>query len=197
MDRLVRITKNITFEDLITGRKTPIDVYEEQINSWLFEPLKQLSVNKSATFENGYSMFGLELLFFEPHGKYLSGNTITANGKCFRFGFDPFLKFLEQNALIDKSTLEKIKSTNFYGISRCAIFHDMTIKSGLLIDSIHMEKNKVFYNSPIKNGILVSPWNFLDAQKKYFDIYIKELRSDTTSDKYKNFEFTFKTLFQY
>lgn len=197
MDNLIRITKNITFEDLKSGRKSPIDVYEEQVNSWLFRPLEKLAIDKQNSFENGYSMFGLELLFFEPHGKYLSGNTITANGKCFRFGFDPFLKFLEQNSLVDKSTLGKIKAINFYGISRCGIFHDMTIKSGLLIDSIHMEETRVFYNSPINNGILVSPWNFLDAQKKYFDSYIKELRADITSDKYKKFEVTFKTLFQY
>ncbi|WP_306568068.1 hypothetical protein [Flavobacterium lindanitolerans] len=197
MDKLIRITKNITFNDLRTGRKSPIDVYAEQIDSWLFRPLRQLSEDKQTTFENGYAMFGIELLFFEPHGKYLSGNTITASGKCFRFGFDPFLKFLKQNSLIDKKTLGKIRSKNFYEISRCGIFHDMTIKSGLLIDSIHMGGAKVFYESPINNGILVSPWNFLDAQKKYFDSYIQELRKDTTTDKYKKFETTFKTLFQY
>ena len=32
MDNLIRITKNITFGDLKSGRKSPIDVYEEQIN---------------------------------------------------------------------------------------------------------------------------------------------------------------------
>lgn len=197
MDNLIRITKNITFGDLKSGRKSPIDVYEEQINNWLFRPLDQLALDRKESFENGYAMFGLELLFFEPHGKYLSGNTITANGKCFRYGFDSFLNFLEQNLLIDKTTLGKIKATNFYGVSRCGIFHDMTIKSGLLIDSIHIEKEKVFYNSPIKNGILVNPWNFLDAQKKYFDFYIQELRNDTASNKYKQFETTFKALFQY
>jgi hypothetical protein len=197
MDNLIRITKNITFSDLKAGRKSPIDVYEEQINSWLFRPLEQLANDKTISFENGYAMLGLELLFFEPHGKYLSGDTIKKNGECFRFGFEPFLKFLEQNSLIDATTLGKIKTTNFYGISRCGIFHDMTIKSGLLIDSIHMQEKKVFYNSPVNNGILVSPWNFLDAQKKYFDKYIKELRTDMTTDNYKKFEVTFKTLFQY
>lgn len=197
MDKLIRITKNITFDDLKIGRKTPIDVYEEQMNSWLFRPLSQLHEDKKTTFENGYAMFALELLFFEPHGKYLSGNTIKASGQCFRFGFGAFLTFLVQNSLIDKTALGKIKSTNFYGVSRCGIFHDMTIKSGLLIDSIHMNRTKVFYDSPINNGILVSPWNFLDAQKKYFEEYIQELRTDNTSDKYKKFETTFKTLFQY
>lgn len=197
MDNLIKITKNITFGDLKAGRKSPIDVYEEQIDSWLFRPLEQLANDKKISFENGYAMFGLELLFFEPHGKYLSGDTIKKNGDCFRFGFDPFLEFLEENSLIDTTTLGKIKTTNFYGISRCGIFHDMTIKSGLLIDSIHLKEKIVFYDSPINNGILVSPWNFLDAQKIYFDNYIKELKSGTTTVKYKNFETTFNTLFQY
>ena len=197
MDNLIRITKNITFGDLKSGRKSHIDVYEEQMNSWLFRPTDQLAADKENSFENGYAMLGLELIFFEPHGKYLSGNTIEKSGECFRFGLDPFLAFLLQQKFIDSQVLVKLKTTNFYKISRCGIFHDMTIKSGLLIDSIHMEKQKVFYDSPIKNGLLVSPWNFLTALKQYFDAYIKELRSDNTTVKYKNFETTFKDLFQY
>jgi len=197
MDSLIRITKSITFEDLRSGRKSPIDVYEEQINSWLFRPLEQLALDKKVSFENGYSIFGLELLFFEPHGKYLSGNSIRTSGECFRFGFNKFLMFLQQNLLIDKETLQKIKSINFYKISRCGIFHDMTIKSGLLIDSIYMEKTKVFYESPIKNGILVNPWNFLEALKIYFNNYIKELRLDSKNNNYIMFELTFKSLFVY
>lgn len=87
MDNLIRVTRNITFEDLRSGRKSVIDVYEEQINVWLFKPIKQLALDKKS-FENGYAMLALELLFFEPYGKYLSGNTITKSGDCFRFGFD-------------------------------------------------------------------------------------------------------------
>ena len=71
MDNLVRITKNITIGDLKSGRKSPIDVYEEQMNCWLFRPLEQLALDKKQSFENGYSMFGLELLFFETHGKFI------------------------------------------------------------------------------------------------------------------------------
>lgn len=197
MDNLIRITKNITFGDLRSGRKSPIDVYEEQMNSTLFRPLEQLAADKENSFENGYAMLGLELIFFEPHGKYLSGDTIEASGKCFRFGLDPFLSFLLKQKFISKEVLGKLKATDFYRISRCGIFHDMTIKSGLLIDSTHMEKRLVFYDSPIKNGLLVSPWNFLAALKEYFDTYIKDLRSDKTTEKYKNFEITFKILFQY
>lgn len=196
MDNLVRITRNITFDDLRSERKSAIDVHEEQINAWLLKPIEQLALDKNS-FENGYAMLALELLFFEPNGKYLSGNTITGSGKCFRFGFNPFLEFLKNNSYIDEIILIKIKNINFYRISRCGIFHDMSIKSGLLIDSIFMEDTKVFYKSPINNGILVNPWNFIDALKKYFNFYLLELRTNTESDKYKNFEITFKTLFNY
>ena len=197
MDNLIRITKTITFADLKSGRKSPIDVYEEQMNSWLFRPIEQLASEKINSFENGYSMLGLELLFFEPHGKYLSGNTIKSSSACFQFGLEPFLIFLLQNEFIENDVLIKLKATNFYKISRCGIFHDMTIKSGLLIDSIHMEKKKVFYNSPIKNGVLVSPWVFISALKKYFEEYLNELRNDNNSLYYKNFIVTFNSLFQY
>ncbi|NOT74423.1 MAG: hypothetical protein HOP08_05800 [Cyclobacteriaceae bacterium] len=196
MDNLIRITKNITFSDLRSGQKTPIDVYEEQMNSWLFRPIEQLATDKSS-FENGYAMLGLELLFFEPHGKYLSGDTIGKSGECFRFGLDPFLIYLQRQNLIDLPIVNKLKATNFYKISRCGIFHDLTIKSGLLIDSIHMEKSKVFYDSPVNSGLLINPWNFLAAEKGYFDNYIKELREDSTTTKYTNFITTFHNLFQY
>jgi len=104
---------------------------------------------------------------------------------------------LEQYGFIDGQVLQKLKTTNFYKISRCGIFHDMTIKSGLLIDSIHIGGQKVFYNSPVDNGLLVSPWNFLIAEKKYFDEYILELKKDNTTKKYLKFEKTFKNLFKY
>lgn len=197
MDKFVRITKNISFEDLKKNRKTPIDVYEEQINCWLFTPLKQLSEDKTFYFENGYAMLGLELLFFEPHGKYLSGDTIKKSGDCFKYGFEPFLNFLEKNKYIELKVLNKLQTTNFYKISRCGIFHDMTIKSGLLIDSIHMEPKKVFYDNPVNNGVLVSSWNFLNALNEYFNIYISELRADQTTLQYNNFITTFNKLFQY
>lgn len=197
MDHLVRITKNITFYDLKTGRKSPVDVYEEQLKSWLFTPLEKLAEDKVNSFENGYAMLGLELLFFEPHGKYLSGDTINKSGDCFRYGLNPFLSYLEQNNYIEVHVLQKLQTTNFYRISRCGIFHDMTIKSGLLIDSIHMENRKVFYNSPINNGILVSPWNFLNALKEYFNNYVSELKSDKNTTQYANFIKTFNNLFQY
>ena len=197
MDNLVRITKNINFGDLRQGRKTSIDVYEEQIKSWLFKPLKDLAKDKKISFENGYAMFALELLFFEPHGKYLQGNRVSASGRNFRFGFDEFLYFLSNNNFIESSALRKIRSVNFYGMSRCGIFHTMTISSGLLIDSIHMKEKLVFYDSPINNGILVSPWNFLNALEKYFDSYIQDLRDNPNSQKTQDFNTTFQSLFQY
>lgn len=196
--KLIRITKDITFEDLKSGKISSIDVYKQQISSWLFNSLEQLSLDKKSNFENGYSMLALELLFFEPHGKYLSGNTIIGSRKCFDLGFNNFLNYLENHFLIDQDVLNNIQAKNLYGISRCGIFHDMTIKSGLLIDSIHIKKEKVFYSNPVNTtDVLVSPWNFYIALKKYFNVYIEELKNDKSSVQYINFEKTFKSLFKY
>jgi len=197
MDKLVYITRNITFDDLNSGRKSPIDVYEEQMYSWIFNPIKQLSYDKENSFENGYAMFSLELLFFEPHGKYLSKNNKGRNREFFEKGFHSFLDFSFTYKFIEEDVLEEIKSINFYGISRCGIFHNMTIEPGLLIDSTHMERELVFYNNPINNKLLVSPWNFLNVLEKYFYEYIQALRSNKTDEKYKNFDKTFKSLFRY
>jgi hypothetical protein len=104
---------------------------------------------------------------------------------------------LYANDFIDKNSLSKIRSLNFYNISRCGIYHTMTIKSGLLIDSIHMNEIKVFYYSPINNGILVSPWNFLIALEKYFENYIENLKINSSSEELRKFNITFNSLFQY
>ena len=197
MDSLIRITKNINFADLRSGRKLPVDVFEEQMQSWIIRPLEQLSADRINSFENGYAMLGLELLFFEPHGKYISGNTINGSRKTFDYGFERFRKFLMTNNLISQEMNDKIENTNFYKISRCGIFHDMTIKSGLLIDSINMDSTKVFYHSPINDGILVNPWNFLNALKDYLENYVSILRNDNESQEKQNFELVFNSLFQY
>jgi hypothetical protein len=99
--------------------------------------------------------------------------------------------------LIGQEMSDKIENTNFYNISRCGIFHDMTIKSGLLIDSINIDSTKVFYKSPVNDGILVSPWNFLTALKEYLKKYILELRNENESQEKQNFELVFNSLFQY
>ena len=52
MDSLVRITKNINFGDLRTGSKQPIDVYEEQMNSWVFRALNQLAAQSTEYSQN-------------------------------------------------------------------------------------------------------------------------------------------------
>jgi hypothetical protein len=61
MDNLVRITKDITFGDLKSGRKLPIDVYEQQINSWLFN-FEAIGQDKESLFEMG--MLCLDLSYY-------------------------------------------------------------------------------------------------------------------------------------
>lgn len=200
MDSLIYITRNITFEDLKSGKKRPLDVYEEQIKAWLIKPIEILAKGKTNNIENGYAMFALELLFFEPHGKYLSGNKINGSKKCFDTGFNLFLDFLRKEDLVDDGTLTNIQKINFYKVSRCGIFHDMTIKSGLLIDSLNLEKSKVFYKIPDHYNIdrvLVNPWNFLHAFERYFFSYIERVRSDSSSELAKNFYLTFNQIFKY
>lgn len=198
---LILITENISFKHLKDKSISPVNVYQEQMQKWLFLPVKYLADmhdhQTEIRFSHGYSVFALELLFFEPHGKYLTGNTKMTASKTFKTGFDPFLDFLLKNKYVETATFNKIKGMNFYDITRCGIYHSLTIKSKILIDSRKNITDKVFANSTADNGLFVYPWNFIIALEKYFEDYLIQVESNIQCDLNKNFHKTFNDIFNY
>jgi len=197
MDQFVRITKNITFADLRSGKKQDVDAFEEQIKSWLLNPISLLASNSDTCFENGYAMFALELLFFEPHGKYLTGGKLGGSRQNFDKGFKDFLEYAVNNKFLNPDIAKLLESINIYSISRCGIYHTMSIKSGLLIDSINLDDKLIFYKNPVFDGLLVNPWNFSVALENYIYNYIKILRTKSDAQQYQNFSKSFKEFFNY
>jgi|ERR1035437_1753991 hypothetical protein len=196
---LILITENFSFKNLSEKTVSPINLYKEQMKKWLFLPIKYLADmhknHKEIRFSHGYSVFALELLFFEPHGQYLEGKLSGESRTTFYKGFNRFIGFLLKNKYLDLETKNKIDSMKFYNITRCGIFHSLTIKSKVLLDSRKNISDKVFANSIIDNGLLVYPWNFVIALEKYFNEYIKELEKPETNVLKENFQKTFDLLF--
>lgn len=196
---LILITETISFKTIIDGKVSPIEVYKEQMDKWLFLPVKYLAemhtTHKEIEFSHGYSVFALELLFFEPHAQYLNGNNKMGAKKTFDIGFNRFVDFLLRNNYMDADTKKRMDLMNFYNITRCGIYHSLTIKSKVLIDSRKGITNKVFANSSVDNGLFVYPWNFIIALESYFAEYIKDLEKPEPNLLKSNFQKTFNNMF--
>ncbi|HEY4211612.1 MAG TPA: hypothetical protein VGM84_09045 [Steroidobacteraceae bacterium] len=196
---LVYITGRITFGNLDSGRVDPVDVLQEQVRNWLLGPAGRLASMKpsiSGQYEHGMSLFALELMFFEPHGQYLSGEDSKRRaGEMFQVGFERFRNWLEANKRVRKE-FGPDEGRKVRDWARNGLFHNGQIKDGLLVDIRHVEKYP-FYRNPAWNGWLVDPWVLLKDLEQYFESYIDILRSATHPEHgtlKRAFEKTFRRL---
>jgi hypothetical protein len=200
MKRIVYITGNITFADLDEGRVSDIDVLSAQAKNWLFRPAEHLAdmiPTIGERYEHGMSLFALELMFFEPHGQYLSGSDSQGkSGEIFLLAFERFRAWLVSRnrveADFDEEQAKKVRDW-----ARNGLFHSGQIKDGLLVDIRQMSMGP-FYKNPVWEGWLVDPWQLLQDMNGYFDDYIDTLRKPSTPEDQQliaNFKKTFQRLF--
>jgi hypothetical protein len=196
MKHLVYITGNLTFADLEAGRISKVEVMRHLIRNWLFMPAKHLAEMEPVMghrYEHGMSLFALELLFFEPHGQFLTGADSQGKaGETFLLGFERFRVWLIGNNRIgqDFGGAEARKVRDW---ARNGLFHSGHIKDGLLVD-IRRSESRSFFKNPIWEGWLVDPWELLKDIESYFESYVRELESESArkdSVFYASFEKTF------
>jgi len=199
MKRLVYITGDITFADLEAERVSKIDVLEAQVKNWLFMPAEHLAAitpTIGKKYEHGMSLFALELMFFEPHGQYLTGkDSQRQSGKLFLHAFDKFRTWLASRNRVDAEFGEE-QAKNVHDWARNGLFHSGQIKDGLLVDIRRMSKGP-FSKNPKWEGWLVNPWQLLRDIEDYFEDYIYTLRNPSTSEDQQlveNFQQTFRRL---
>lgn len=199
MKGLVYITGGITFADLDAGRVSPVDVLEAQVRNWLLEPARHLASMKPTIgqrYEHGMSLFALELMFFEPHGQYLTGeNSDGQSGRIFLYAFERFRDWLLLRRRISREFgSEQAKQVRDW--ARNGLFHSGQIKDGLLVD-IRNTGSGPFFRNPVWNGWLVDPWQLLDDVDAYFGQYITTLKKPSGLEDeqlVRNFETTFRRL---
>jgi hypothetical protein len=193
--RLIRITKNYTIQDIYENNVSTIDVYKDYISRWLINPLKILLNDGKTNFETEFSILSLSLMFFEPHGKYITGNSKGKSKKSFIIGIGNFIDFLSCKHLINNNLITPELTEKIYKLSRCGIFHNMIIDEGILIDSIHIDKSLVFYQTSHYQGILINTRNLVMNLEAYFEHYINLIQHNETPVLRNNFEKTFKEFF--
>lgn len=145
-------------------------------------------------YEHGMSFFALELMFFEPHGQYLSGDDSNRRaGEMFSLGFERFRNWLEVNNRLGKE-FGADEARKVRDWARNGLFHSGQIKDGLLVDMRGSEQF-AFYKNPLWEGWLVDPWILLGDIESYFASYVNELTLASDSDDLKClFKKTFKRL---
>ncbi|MBE2264833.1 MAG: hypothetical protein IAE64_01110 [Flavobacteriales bacterium] len=198
MKDLIYVVGDITFGDLDEGRASPIDVHEAQVTKWLLEPASYLAKMKptiGVRYEHGMSLFALELMFFEPHGQYITGEDSQGKaGKIFLEGFNRFLEWLKATDRVAENI--DLNASQFLDWSRNGLFHSGQVKDGLLVDIRNLE-NGPFNKNPAFDGWLVDPWELLKDIREYFLEYINVLRKPVTPEHrqlFANFQKTFDRL---
>lgn len=199
MKGLVYIVGDITFADLEAERASPVDVHEAQVTKWLLQPAQHLASmppSIGSRYEHGMSLFALELMFFEPHGQYLTGEDSNGRaGEIFSRAFERFRGWL----ISQRRVQEDFGTTQAHQVrdwARNGLFHSGHIKDGLLVDIRNQGKGP-FYRNPVWDGWLVDPWQLLQDIQKYFAEYINVLRNPCSREQQlllENFLRTFQRL---
>jgi hypothetical protein len=192
-NNLVRITKNLSFGDL--KEKSPKEIYKIQVLDWIIEPSKQLSKLYPDETDHGMALLAIQLMFFEPHGQFLTGeDSLQQSKKLFVIAFNKFVIFMESRNKVESHDNLNI-SELFYKFARCGLFHSSIMGTEMLVSAIRIQE-KVFYKNPIIGGWLVDPWLMLNELEKYLDDYLVKLADDGNSNMLENFNKTYNRLFE-
>lgn len=191
---LVRITKDLSLEEVHLGTVDPIDAYTRLVDAWIFEPAKQLTSSYPTETDHGMALLAILLLFFEPHGQFLTGQSSEGRSRTtFCIAFDAFRKYLSEHSQVSPGT-DSLSSESFYKWARCGLFHYGRMHTELLVDAIGMSSSCLSKN-PILGGWLVNPWQLLVQLRNYNESYASRLRGIAPNDELRSkFQSTYQTL---
>lgn len=189
MDRIVRLTSDITFADLKNNHVTFEDAFLSQVKKWLIEPCEYLLNQQDTDFR--MSAFAILLMFFETHGQYLGGKSSRGKSKkVFIISLRGFITFLQKRNLFLEVASDDFFD-NFYEFARCGLFHSTSMCKYFLIDSVNFSNLPISRN-PIHEGFLVNVYLFKNEIWEYAQDYIKNLKN--TPRLKENFNRMFKIL---
>lgn len=188
---IVRITKNLSFDDLYSKRVSPIEAYRTQVTDWIINPAKMLAETSPRNTDHGMAILALELMFFEPHGQYLTGKDSKGNsGETFRGAFDKFQKFICTN----HQQAEFIEPESVWTWARNRLFHSTRLSNPLLVNAVGIGRNAIQKNPDFEDGWLIDPWRLIDLIEEYLENYISIITQNKNEDLSKNFHVTFDRL---
>lgn len=174
----IRIIRQITYGDVKSGRVTPEQVMGAQVREWIFRPARTLadlrSLNPRDT-DHGIALLSLLLLFFEPHGQYVTGQDSSGHSReVFGEGFLRFRQWLEKRPAAPQN-LDQLHPDTVYKFARCGLLHSAQVKGEFLVDAVDFCSFPIERNRWFGTGWLINPWLLLPEMEKYFDEYAAAL----------------------
>jgi hypothetical protein len=196
----IRVTRNITYGQILPGDVTHPQVLNAQATEWLIRPAKHLATLRDtnrADTDHGIALLSLIMLFFEPHGQYLSGqDSVSKSNEKFSTAFKRFLQWLHHRNRLDQPA-SSIKPSEFYKLAKCGLLHSAQLKGEFLVDAINSCDKAIMPNTQLGSGWLVNPWILLVDLEACFADYLQGISNESSPDYpslYPPFEATFQRL---
>ena len=182
---LILVVRDISYGDILSGKVPPHQVLRAQVSEWIMRPARQLANLRNVDArdtDHGIALLSLLMLFFEPHGQYLSGkDSKSISEQTFTLALLRLLSWLHDNDLL---TLEPsaINPSDFYKLARCGLLHSAQLKGGFLVDSLCMRNEAIYQHKQFASGYLINPWQLLEGLERYFEDYILAISDNSHSD---------------
>jgi hypothetical protein len=200
-EQVVQLPKGIN--DAISVRNTednrvsvtPVDIYIDRLNGWLFGPLSVISPNPAA----GFIVLSSLTQFFEAHAQYEFG--VDTDEKGINSG-DYFRRMIESvvmpHAQLDFTASDKEQKTAketatraIWKAVRNGLFHDGMIRYGIVLDRTFDAPITIIEPWRVTPLVVINTHELLEVLSRYFnDNYVPRLKSDETIR--RNFEMRWK-----
>jgi hypothetical protein len=180
---IIAISPNYTTDKLVSGDlKDMIDVFEDQMQGWLFDQANQLKSLQHA----GFGILAIVLSYFEPIGQFLEGKSGKSD-----------TQFLSGLAAVFPNVDPAIPAPVYgelYNQLRCGMFHRGITKSKVIITRSGQNPIEVVYSKPdgAVQRITVVPVLLLEESERHLKRYVTELRDPKNVQLRQNFEAWFK-----
>ena len=159
-----------------------IDVFEDQMQGWLFDQANQLKPSQHA----GFGILAIVLSYFEPIGQFLEGKAGRSE-KQFLAGLAAVFPS------VDPSVPESVYG-ELYNQLRCGMFHRGITKSKVTITRSGQNPIEVIYSKPdgVVQQITVVPVLLLEESERHLKRYVSALRDPANVQLRQSFETWFR-----
>lgn len=175
-----------------------VEAYRRQLQSWLFDPINIL-VQKSRENDNNndlkIAVLSLALMYFEPHGQYLTG-TIDGKRQSQKLFVTGFQRFVESNNdQFDEKALNQEFFQNLYSWTRCGLMHSLTLSENIFIDTYGIG-GKIISKLPISTmhgqKWLIDPVLLFAEMQNYSNRYLESIENNSDNNISTNFNKVFQ-----
>ncbi len=166
---------NITLEEWSAGRKTDLDVFEDQIQGWVFDQVDTLlALPPHRRQHSGYALLALVTPYFEMIACYLEGR---------RPGERESSKFLRQGLAVVLDTRASSDAINAFAKEvRNGIAHELMFRYVILHDGAAAYPSFGMVRERLGNILAVDPYWLARVAHDHFRGYTTRIRHPQTDE---------------